>query len=163
MCLGLCVRSACAFVCTFTCVPCSLCAHVFTCKSPVLSINAPVRGLRCSLVPRSDNALAPAHSMRQSVVNSEHQALCVHTRTHMPACVRVYMQAGACMYVAACACACHHEESETSRYSIMCLYAVESMTHAYDSVLSACACAAMLTAACLRLRSRRSTLSRSRR
>ena len=56
LCFGVCVRSACAFVCTFTCVPCSLCAHVFTCKFPVLSMNAPVRGLRCRLVPRFDNA-----------------------------------------------------------------------------------------------------------
>ena len=97
LCFGVCVRSACAFVCTFTCVPCSLCAHVFTCKFPVLSMNAPVRGLRCRLVPRFDNALAPAHSMRQSVVRSQHQALCVHTHTHARACVRTYMQAGACM------------------------------------------------------------------
>ena len=87
----------------------------------------------------------------------------IHARTCLPACVCTYMQAGACMYVAACACACHHEETEMSWHSIMCLYTVGSMTHAYDSILSACACAAMFTSACLRLRRRRGTLSRSRR
>ena len=109
LCLGVCIRSACAFVCTLSCVACSLRAHVFTRKSLVLSMNAPVRGLRCRLVPRFENALAPAHSMRQSVVRSEHQALCDLTRTHVRACVRAYMQAGAChgMHVAACSCAFH--------------------------------------------------------
>ena len=94
LCLGVCVRSACAFVCTLSCVACSLRAHVFTRKSPVLSMNAPVRGLRCRLVPRFENAFAPAHSMRQSVVRSEHQALCDLTRTHVRACVRTYIHAG---------------------------------------------------------------------
>ena len=94
LCLGVCVRSACAFVCMLSCVACSLRAHVFTRKSLVLSMNAAVRGLRCRLVPRFENALAPAHSMRQSVVRSEHQALCDLTRTHVCACVRAYIHAG---------------------------------------------------------------------
>ena len=108
LCLGVCVRSACALVCTLSCVACSLRAHVFTRKSLVLSMNAAVRGLRCRLVPRFENALAPAHSMRQSVVRSEHQALCDLTRTHVRACVRVCVHAGRSMprYARCCVFMC---------------------------------------------------------
>ena len=84
LCLGVCVRSACALVCTLSCVACSLRAHVFTRKSLVLSMNASER--RQIGASRALRSYTHARACVRACVRTcrqEHATVCTLLRVHV--------------------------------------------------------------------------------